>query len=100
MSRSGFCIYIDTVCDGPVPVQHDEEGHPVVHATEVEAQRDIAEDVIERCQQFLAGERAFDDAMTVEEYVEAVDVGNEGAISDMHGNRFPVDKHQDLTTRP
>lgn len=86
--RHGFCIYIDTVCEGPVPIEHDGNGNIIVHATRESAEREIAGDVIDRLQQFLAGERYFDDAMTVEEYVEEVDVLPDGSIIDESGRQF------------
>jgi hypothetical protein len=88
MNRFGFCIYINTVCQGPVPVEHDERGYPVVYASREEAEREIATDLIERLQQFLNDEREFDDAMTVEEYVAEVDVLPDGSVIDEEGNHF------------
>ena len=85
---TGFCIYIDTVCEGPVPVEKDEKGKPVVYETEAEAQHVIAEDTIDRLQQFLDGERDFDDATTVEEYITQVTVLPDGSIIDESGARF------------
>lgn len=78
--RSGYCIYIDTLIDGPVPVEQDEKGNPIIYDTEAEAQRVIAEDTVGRLQEYLAGQRGFEDAMTVEEYVVPVDVLPDGAI--------------------
>jgi hypothetical protein len=91
-SRDGFCIYIDTICQGPIPVWRDERGLPVVFATQKEAEREIATDAIERLEQFLAGERGFDDAMTVEEYVVAVTQYPDGVITDEDGRVFPNPK--------
>lgn len=85
--RTGFCIYIDTLCQGPVPVVSDERGY-VVFETELEAQKEIADDQITRLQQFLDGERDFDDAIAVEEYVVPVTVHPDGVITDEDGNRF------------
>ena len=87
-STPGFCIYIDTVFQGRIPVERDEAGNPVVYRELVEAQRSIAEDVMERLRQFLAGERDFDDAMTVEEYIEEVDALPDGSVRDEAGNHF------------
>jgi hypothetical protein len=84
----GYCIYINTLFQGPVPVERDDKENPVVYATELEAQRVIAEDVIERLRQFLEGEREFEDAMTVEEYILPVDVSVDGSIWDEDGNHF------------
>ncbi len=86
--RTGFCIYIDTICDGSRPVELDERGYPVVYSTLAEAQRAIAEDTSERLRQFLEGARDFDDAMTVEEYIVEVDVNPDGSIMDAAGNVF------------
>ena len=88
MSRRGFCIYVNTLFQGPVPIERDENGYPVVYASEEAAQKNIAEDMIERLEQFLHGERDFEDAVTVEEYVVEVDVTSEGAIVDADGNHF------------
>lgn len=40
--RNGFCIYINTLCQGAVPVVSDENGY-VVFETELEAQKEIAD---------------------------------------------------------
>lgn len=85
----GFCIYINTLCQGPIPVERDENGKPVVYATQEEAEREIAEDCIERLRQYLAGEREFGDAITIEEYVVPVTAFPDGSITDEDGNVFP-----------
>jgi hemolysin-activating ACP:hemolysin acyltransferase len=86
---NGFCIYINTLCQGPIPVERDENGKPVVYATQEEAEREIASDCIERLRQFLEGEREFGDAITVEEYVVPVTAFSDGSITDEDGNVFP-----------
>jgi hypothetical protein len=85
---SGFCIYIDTFFQGPVPTVFDEHDKLCIFATKAEAQREIADNAITRLEQFLSGERDFDDAMTVEEYIVAVDVLPDGSITDADGNHF------------
>ncbi len=85
--RSGFCIYIDTFCQGPVPLVSDENGY-VVFASELEAQREIVDYQMTRLQQFLDGERDFEDAMAVEEYIVPVTVHPDGVITDEDGNSF------------
>ncbi len=85
--HSGFCIYINTFCQGPVPVVSDENGY-VVFETEVEAQKEIVDNQMTRLRQFLDGEREFEDAMSVEEYVVPVDVHPDGVILDEAGNCF------------
>ncbi|MEO8617077.1 MAG: hypothetical protein ABI600_18200 [Luteolibacter sp.] len=42
-------------------------------------------------QQFLDGERDFEDAVTVEEYIVEVDVFPDGTMVDADGNVFGVD---------
>ena len=92
--RTGFCIYIDTLCQGPVPVVSEAEGKSVDESryvafeTELEAQREIVDYAITRLQQFLDGERNFDDAIIIEEYVVPVTVHPDGTITDETGNCF------------
>jgi hypothetical protein len=87
-TATGFCIFIDTLFEGTVPSVRDEDDLPCVFATRVEAEREIADCMIIRLQEFIAGERDFDDAMTVEEYVVAVDVLPDGSVVDADGNHF------------
>jgi hypothetical protein len=88
MSKTAFCIFIDTVCEGRIPAWHDENLMPVVYPTLEAAQREIADDVMEKLRQFLDGQRDFDDAMTVEDYILPVDVLADGSILDENGNCF------------
>jgi len=57
----------------------------VVFETELEAQKEIVVYALIRLQQFLDGERDFDDAITVEEYVVPVQVDLQGKITDNAG---------------
>jgi hypothetical protein len=86
--RPGFCIYVDTICQGPVPIEHDESGDIIVYTNEVDAQREIVDITLERLYQFLAGERDFDDATTIEEYVVPVAVMPDGSVRDEAGRHF------------
>ncbi len=86
--RAGFCIYIDTLCQGPVPVVSDGEGKYIVFETELEAQREVVDNAMIRLHQFLDGERDFDDAITVEEYIVPVTVHPDGTVTDESGNCF------------
>jgi hypothetical protein len=86
--QKGFCIYIDTICDGPIPIEHYEDGTVVIHATRESAEREIAEDTMERLQQYLDGARDFEDAMFVEEYIVEVDVWPDGSVTDERGLCF------------
>lgn len=84
--RTGFCIYVDTFFQGPVPVVSDARGY-IVFESELEAQREIVEHQIMRLQ-FLDDERDFDDAITVEEYTVPVSVHPDGMIVDEDGRCF------------
>ena len=87
-SRNGFCIYIRTFCQGPVPVVSDGEDKYVVFDTECAAQKEIADYMMTRLRQFMDGERDFDDSITVEEYVIPVTVHSDGTLTDEDGNCF------------
>jgi hypothetical protein len=91
MNKSAFCIYINTLCEGAVPSVRDGRGKPCVFKTEPEAQREIADNIIIRLQEFIAGEREFEDAMTVEEYIVSVEVYPDGSIVDADGNCFGIE---------
>jgi hypothetical protein len=84
----GYCIYIDTLLDGPVPAERTDIGNPFIYPTHEAAERQIAEDMVCRINEFLNGERDFEDAMTVEEYVMEVDVQPDGSTVDAEGNHF------------
>lgn len=86
--RNGYCIYTRTFFQGPIPTVSDGDDKYVVFETELEAQREIADHAINRIRQFLDGERDFDDAMTVEEYVVPVTVQPDGTFTDETGNSF------------
>jgi hypothetical protein len=85
--RDGFCIYIDTLCQGPVPVASDNNGY-IVFESELDAQKEIVDNQMPRLQQFLDGERDYEDAISVEEYVVPVTVHPDGTITDETGNCF------------
>jgi hypothetical protein len=85
--RDGFCIYINTFCQGPVPLVSDEDGY-CVFATELEAQKEIVDNQLIRLQQFLDGEREYEDAISVDEYVVPVTVQPDGVIVDEDGRSF------------
>lgn len=71
-----------------MPVVTEDEGKYVVFEIEFEAQREIVDNMITRLQQFLDGEREFEDAISVEEYVVPVTVHPDGVITDEAGNCF------------
>lgn len=86
--RQGYCIFIDTLCQGAVPSVSDGDGLYVVFETEIEAQKEIVDCHMIRLEQFLAGERDYEDAISVEEYVVPVTVQPDGKIVDEAGNCF------------
>jgi hypothetical protein len=96
MNRRGYCIFIDTILQGAVPsvresVPNTSDNHPdriCVFPTELEAQREIVDAMMIRLQEFLDGERDFDDAIIVEEYIVEVEVLADGKIVDANGNSF------------
>lgn len=89
--KPAFCIYINTAVDGPAPSVRNGGGYPSVFPKRDAAEREIAENALDRLQGYLDGERDFDDAMTVEEYVVEVMVYPDGSVSDEAGNFFGRD---------
>lgn len=87
---SGFCVFTNTLFQGPVPIVFDENDRICIFTTEVEAQREIVDNALIRLGQFLDGERNFDDAISVEEYVVEVNVLSDGTIVDQVGNQQSV----------
>lgn len=83
--RRGFCIFLDTFFQGPTLAVTEEEDVPCVFSTEVDAQREIVSNMMTRLQEFLAGDRDFNDAVTLEEYVMPVTVLADGTVTDEHG---------------
>lgn len=71
-----------------MPAYHDETEYPVVFPTELDARREIADDQLTRIQQFLDGEREFDDAISTDEFVLPVDVWPDGSISTEGGRIY------------
>ena len=86
--RRGFCIYMDTFFQGPTLAVREDEDMPCVFATELEAQREIADFMMTRLREFIDGERDFNDAITVEEYVIPVMVLPDGSVVDEDGRHF------------
>ena len=88
MNHAGFCIFLDTICQGRIPAWHDEAGLPVVYPTLEAAQREIDDDILEHLRQFLKGKHDSNGAMAVEDYILSVDVLPDGSILDEDGNVF------------
>ena len=95
--KQGFAVFIDTFCQGRVPIVSEcdgkagSKGHWVVYATELEAQLEIADDMMERLRQFIDSkgeERDFEDASEFEEFILPVDVDANGVVWDEQGNSY------------
>ena len=86
--QCGYCLFIHTLCDGPIPALTGGDGNYVVFATEQEAQKEIADNLITRLQEFIADERDFADALTIDEYILPVTVDPDGTIADAQGNIY------------
>ena len=84
----GFCIFIDTICDGPTPIERDGEGKIVIYKVIEDAQREIAEIVMERLSLFVEGGYAFADAMSPEEFIVEVSSFPDGSILDAAGKIY------------
>lgn len=87
--RSGYAIFCPTVFQGTMPACYEDD-YPVVFDTELEAQREIADNQLTRIQQFLDGERDFDDAIVTDEFVLPVDVWPDRSISIDDGRVFGI----------
>ena len=86
--RSAYAIFTETACEGLNPAWYGGDDLPVVYETELEAQREIADDLAERVRQFLADEREFDDAVSINDFILPVDVWPDGSISIEDGRIF------------
>ena len=60
----------------------------MVFETELEAQKEIVDNQMTRLQQFLDGEREYEDAIEVDEYIVPVTVHPDGVIVDEDGRSF------------
>lgn len=76
----GFCVFLDTVCQGSIPIEHNGYGAPIVYASREEAQMSINEDRAERELLRSMGEWAENEAVTKDEYVQAVVVDGRGRV--------------------
>lgn len=71
-TKRGYCVFLDTLCQGPIPVEHDGSGHPIIHENRKSAERSIVEDMRERLDLYLEGILPFEEAVQVDEYVREV----------------------------
>lgn len=77
--RSGYAIFMPTFFQGTMPACYERD-YPVVFASELEAQYEIADNQLTRIRQFFDGERDFDDAISTDEFVLPVKVWPDGSI--------------------
>ncbi len=75
----GYIICVDSLCEGVVPLLTDRENSAVLFHSELEAQREIVDAAMTRLQEFLDDERAFDDALSVNEFVQPVEILPDGS---------------------
>jgi hypothetical protein len=73
--------------EGAMPAVRNERGEPFVFATRLEAQREIADNMILGLQQFLDGNVGFADAFVNNEYIVEVDLCADGSVIDANGAR-------------
>lgn len=85
--RSGYAIFMPTVFQGNMPACYEAD-YPLIFATELEAQHEIADNQLTRIQQFLDDERAFDDAITTDEFVLPVKVWADSSTSTEDGRKY------------
>ncbi len=88
--RPSFAIFTETVCEGLVPAWHDQHGVPISYATEREAEVEIAEMMVEHLEEFLAGDRDFDDASICADFILPVFVLPDGTFYTADGRFFGV----------
>jgi len=86
--RAGYAIFSPMFFQRNMPACYDETDYPVVFPTELEAQREIADTQLTRIQEFLDGERDFEDAISTDEFVLPVVVRPDGSISTEDGRSF------------
>lgn len=85
--KSGYSIFTPTVFQGTMPACYEDD-YPVVFPSELEAQREIADNQLIRIQQFLDGERDYDDAIVTDEFVLPVKVWPDRSITTEHGRTY------------
>jgi len=84
----GYCIFKKG--DGGVsPVERNEQGYPRTYSTRDQAEREIARSVVERIVSHF-GEADFmsENAFTVRDYIEEVEVLESGVVVDHKGNQY------------
>lgn len=90
--RTGYAIFRSTFFQGNMPACYDETNYPIAFASELAAQREIANCQLTRIQEFLDGERDFNDAIVTDEFILPVKVEPDGNISTECGRAFGMQK--------
>jgi hypothetical protein len=85
---TAYCIFMNTVCEGKIPAWRNETGGFLLYPTEGEAQLEIADYTVIRIRQFQQGERDFEDAIAIEDYIEPVSFRGDGTFCDFEGNSY------------
>jgi hypothetical protein len=85
--RLGYTIFMPTLFQGVMPACYQGD-YAVVFASELEAKREIAHNQLTRIQQFLDGEREFEDAISTDEFILPVKVWPDGSVSTEDGRTF------------
>jgi hypothetical protein len=83
--RKGYVVLLNAVFEGVVPSVRDSLGKPYVFTTKVEAEHEIADNMMTRFQGFIDGTREFEDAITMEEYITEVAVMRDGSVQTTNG---------------
>lgn len=86
--KTGYAIFVTSLAEGAVPLVREELNRPVIFPTEHDAQREIVDGLLTRLREFQDGERDFEDATTVDEYVVRVRIRPDGTVEDEFGRRF------------
>lgn len=85
---NAYCIFMDAICEGKIPAWRNESGGFLLHSTERQAQLEIADYTMIRIRQFQQGERDFEDAFAVEDFIEPVTTRKDGTFVDLEGNSY------------
>jgi hypothetical protein len=84
----GYAIFVHALAEGVVPLVRDKNSRPIVFPTEREAQLEIADNLFTRLREFIDGNREFEDAISLEEFVMRVDWRPDGALVDEGGTSY------------
>lgn len=80
-TRRGYCVFLNTVYQESIPIEHDGHGRLIIHDSRESAERSIVEDIWERLELYQEGILPFEEAVQVEEHVQEVVIGPYGGIT-------------------